>query len=431
MKKSKYLIHILFFVLTGLSGCKPEVPSLTTSDISDISTNLITISATGGGNITDDGGEPVIARGVCWSTSANPTIANSKTTDGSGSGSFASTLTGLSSGETYYVRAYATNTVGTSYGDEQSFTTNGWAKYSGNPVINPGSSSSWDKETVGLGSVIYYNSKYHMWYSGGSTVAGTLNPWKIGHATSDDGIAWTKDINNPVLVPGTSGSWDSHVVFLPQVVVINNTFHMWYTGHKGTSDYSKFQIGHATSPDGTAWTKDANNPVLTTGSAGTWDKSWINCGSVLYAGTKYHMWYSGCDSSGIGIKVGHATSIDGLTWTKDPANPVLVSLAPGKWDYPRVDFPYVLFDGAVYHMWYSGGSIPFQWKVGHATSTDGLNWTKDPENPVLSPSPSGTWDLHSVGVMSVLSSGVKYKMWYFGSESGVSTSIGYAEKPKN
>lgn len=205
---------------------------------------------------------------------------------------------------------------------------------------------------------------------------------------------------------------------------------MWYTGHKGTSGYRNFQIGHATSTDGSTWTKDANNPVLTMGSAGTWDKSWICLGSVLYDGTKYHLWYSGCDSSRVGVKMGHATSTNGLTWTKDPANPVLESLTAGNWDYSRIDYPSVLFDGAVYHMWYSGGSIPFKWKIGHATSTDGINWTKDTETPVLVPGPSGTWDSYSVAGMSVLSSGLKYKMWYFGSKLNVSTCIGYAEKPK-
>ncbi len=85
-------------------------------------TNISSVSATGGGNITD-GGSPVTARGVCWSTVANPTIADPKTTDGVGSGSFTSNITGLSQNTTYHVRAYATNSVGTSYGSDVTFTT--------------------------------------------------------------------------------------------------------------------------------------------------------------------------------------------------------------------------------------------------------------------------------------------------------------------
>ena len=78
-----------------------------------------------GGNVTSDGNLDVTARGVCWSTSPNPTISNSKTTDGTGTGSFTSNVTGLAEGTTYYVRAYATNSKGTAYGAEKSFTTNG------------------------------------------------------------------------------------------------------------------------------------------------------------------------------------------------------------------------------------------------------------------------------------------------------------------
>jgi Protein of unknown function (DUF1566) len=81
-------------------------------------------SAISGGNITSAGGAAVTARGVCWSTSSNPTIAlATKTTDGSGTGSFTSNLSGLSGGTTYYVRAYATNSGGTTYGAQISFTT--------------------------------------------------------------------------------------------------------------------------------------------------------------------------------------------------------------------------------------------------------------------------------------------------------------------
>ena len=95
------------------------LPNITTSNISSITKS----SAEGSGNITDDGGAPVTARGVCYSTSQNPTIANNKTSEGSGAGSFTSNLTGLTANTTYYVRAYATNSVGTAYGNQVTFTT--------------------------------------------------------------------------------------------------------------------------------------------------------------------------------------------------------------------------------------------------------------------------------------------------------------------
>ena len=95
------------------------IPTVTTAAV----TNVSSTAAASGGNVTSDGGDPVTARGVCWNTAASPTIANSKTTDGTGTGAFTSNLTGLLPVTTYYVRAYATNSVGTAYGNERSFTT--------------------------------------------------------------------------------------------------------------------------------------------------------------------------------------------------------------------------------------------------------------------------------------------------------------------
>ena len=97
----------------------PESPIVTTADVTDITQT----TAVSGGNITDDGGAAVTARGVCWSTSQNPTVSDNHTSDGNGTGSFTSNLTNLTANTTYYVRAYATNENGTSYGEQKSFTT--------------------------------------------------------------------------------------------------------------------------------------------------------------------------------------------------------------------------------------------------------------------------------------------------------------------
>jgi uncharacterized protein (TIGR02145 family) len=96
-----------------------NLANLTTIDLSSKTPS----SAMSGGNIIDDGGAPITARGVCWNTSQNPTITNSKTLDGTGAGIFTSNITGLTANTTYYVRAYATNSGGTAYGSEISFKT--------------------------------------------------------------------------------------------------------------------------------------------------------------------------------------------------------------------------------------------------------------------------------------------------------------------
>ena len=95
------------------------LPTVTTNTI----TNITQTAATGGGNVTNTGGSTVTARGVCWSTSHNPTISGNHTINGTGTGSFTSSITGLTSNTTYFVRAYATNGSGTAYGSEECFTT--------------------------------------------------------------------------------------------------------------------------------------------------------------------------------------------------------------------------------------------------------------------------------------------------------------------
>ncbi|MEJ7675203.1 MAG: hypothetical protein WKF59_21485 [Chitinophagaceae bacterium] len=94
------------------------MPILTTTTVSSITAT----SAITGGNISSDGGLPILSRGVVWSTSSNPTIAlSTKTIDGRGTGSFVSTLSGLNPDTTYFVRAYATTSLGTAYGNEVNF----------------------------------------------------------------------------------------------------------------------------------------------------------------------------------------------------------------------------------------------------------------------------------------------------------------------
>ena len=94
-------------------------PVIATTDYSNVTSNSFNI----GGNVTSDGGSSITARGVCWSTNQNPSITDSKTSDGIGSGIFTSLITGLLTGKTYYVRAYATNNIGTSYGSQITITT--------------------------------------------------------------------------------------------------------------------------------------------------------------------------------------------------------------------------------------------------------------------------------------------------------------------
>ncbi len=136
-----------------------SIPSLTTAEISTVTKT----TATSGGNITSDGGTPVIDRGICYSTNQNPTISDTKTTNGTGTGAYASNLTGLTAGTTYFVRAYATNNIGTAYGNELSFATS-----LGDPLTAPTNISAtpgdkevtikWDAGAGATGYNIYWST---------------------------------------------------------------------------------------------------------------------------------------------------------------------------------------------------------------------------------------------------------------------------------
>ena len=100
-------------------GCSYSIPVVETKSVDDVTG----VSATGRGAVMSDGGGSIIRRGMCWSTSPNPTINDNCSNSGIGQGPFTSEITGLASMTKYYVRAYATNSVGTGYGEQQSFTT--------------------------------------------------------------------------------------------------------------------------------------------------------------------------------------------------------------------------------------------------------------------------------------------------------------------
>jgi len=153
------------------NGNVPTTPVITTTFVSDISQS----TATSGGTITNDGGAPVTIRGICWSTSPNPTTSDKKTNDGSGIGSFVSNLTGMTSRTLYYARAYAINIAGTAYGDQKQFTTLSY------PLLNvPGNYQGWnpaDSSTV-IASM-NFNDKYegYLWFPDSAEFKYAIGSW--------------------------------------------------------------------------------------------------------------------------------------------------------------------------------------------------------------------------------------------------------------
>jgi len=155
-------------------------PTVTTTAITAITGS----SASSGGNVTADGGSSVTAYGVCWNTSETPISTGNHTSDGSGTGSFSSSIAGLATGTTYYARAYATNTNGTAYGSELSFTT------SSSPAPANPTSASATAPTIcnGYRTTLTANGAVGTvyWYTGscGGTQVATGNPITVSPTTS-------------------------------------------------------------------------------------------------------------------------------------------------------------------------------------------------------------------------------------------------------
>lgn len=158
----------------------------------------------------------------------------------------------------------------------------------------------------------------------------------------------------------------------------------------------------------------ASNPVIALGASGQWDDYWIGIRSIVLSGSTYYMYYHAWRSS-TQSKIGLATSSDGISWTKNGGNPIFDVGAALTWDDKAVSCPAVWIEGATWYMLYSGTNVATgKSQMGLATSTDGISWTKSGSNPVMSFGGVGTWDLQAIGVGSILKDGSTYYVYYTG-----------------
>lgn len=306
-----------------------------------------------------------------------------------------------------------------------------WVKYYANPIFQPGPAGSWEEISADCFTVGYYENKYWLWYVG---TPRSLN-CQIGLATSPDGLTWTRHPDNPILRLGPPGSWDSSILICQHILYdeAERLYKMWYVG--GTSA-GVFGIGYATSTDGVRWTKYAGNPVLATTEP--WEGTLIEGQTLLKRNGRYEMWYGGLAVGSDISYIGFATSTDGIHWTKHPGNPVISPDIgdPRPWDGYSVDTPDVYHDGTVYHMYYRGWRkrSGTSW-IGHATSPDGIRWTRDPANPVLlTASVGGVWDNFQIYRSRVFPAPappdprrfVVDRMWFTGRDYTLKSQVGLA-----
>jgi predicted GH43/DUF377 family glycosyl hydrolase len=315
-----------------------------------------------------------------------------------------------------------------------SFAQVNWTKDEGNPIMRS-VDYAWDYHMMSP-FVLKEGDVYKMWYTGINTF------YRIGYATSSDGITWSRDPGNPIIDVGTPGSWDDMGLIGPQIIFDGSTYHMWYGGWDGTlsEGENKFplniRLGYATSSDGINWDKYPGNPVMELGAEGSWDAQGMFGLSVMYKDSLFHLWYPGVN--GLKISIGYATSANGIDWEKDTLNsPVLEPGNSTEWDSLYVYFNNVLYnaDSAQFEMWYAGAVTNSVRHIGFATSPDGINWEKYSNNPVMSPGPED-WDSHRYSGTHVMLTDEGYKMWYggkgptpAGTDVPARVQIGYATAP--
>ncbi len=245
-----------------------------------------------------------------------------------------------------------------------------WEVYS-SPVLVPEGVGTWEGTSIGSPSVIVKDGHFEMYYHGGW-------PGKIGLATSDDGIHWEKSSRNPVLTPNPGIKWMSYNLFYPSIIYNGESYQMWFAGTSGVNWQDSWQIGYAESRDGYNWQIPADQPVVSLGSASSWKSQTILTPDVLLIENTYHMWYAGRTNPQIeDWRIGHATSSDGLTWTDDLNNPVFGLGPVDGFASGHVANPTLAVSSEGYHLWYSGarpGSPNIQ--IGLATSKDGVRWLR-------------------------------------------------------
>lgn len=262
-------ITLILFILL-IHSCKKDQPSppvITTIMISSITPT----TAISGGNVTSDGGAAVTSRGVCWSTTTNPTTAlSTKTANGTGKGIFTSSITGLTPGTTYYLKAYATNSAGTVYGNEIVFDTkeangniNDIIRIPGNPNTNFNqkilngyfvTSIAFDsKGNAWIGTfdkgLIKYNSNETIIYNSSNSLIQENKIWDIAVDSKDNIWIGCKglikfDGNNFMLYNPQNTPMPEDIVFS---IAIDSKDNIWFTS-------CVFREGGIVKFDGTTWT---------------------------------------------------------------------------------------------------------------------------------------------------------------------------------
>jgi hypothetical protein len=276
-----------------------------------------------------------------------------------------------------------------------------WQKAPSNPVLSltPG---SFDSQNIFAPAIAKHDSTYYLYYSGGPSGPLTGEDFinhQLGLATSTDGVHFTK-LGEPLLPLGVRDNFHATPTLLrnPQgdlQLDESGTWHLFFNGNRADD------VEHATSADGIHWTKDPLGPIYQNAYAP----------NILKVGDEYRMYYVHKPASG-NWQIHMATGPSIYSLQPSPANPILTQSQA--WESSNLFYPYVLQDNGVWTMFYAGYWTPGKTAMGTATSTDGVYWTKTPANPIFTPTPGSTYDSLYTSSQAVIRDGDVYRMFYAG-----------------
>ena len=302
----------------------------------------------------------------------------------------------------------------------------GWRKYENNPVIGEYGDFCFDNH------VLKVNGKFRMYFS-------WRTHYSIAYTESDDGFNWGE--RHVILSPRPEIEWEEDLN-RPAVDYRNGKFRMWYSSqttggfNKGKwvdsyieaskEDKGGSVIGYAESDDGINW-KRLDQPVLVPEKE--WEKASLMCPTILWNEQEqiYQMWYSGGGWFEPDA-IGYATSKDGRNWEKHPDNPGFKPNTANLWERAHVAGCQVVNENDWYYMFYIGYEDLFKSRIGLARSKDGISgWESHSENPIISAGLPGAWDCESIYKPFVFWDEMNDRwLMYFNARTGTTERIGIA-----
>ncbi|HNY01018.1 MAG TPA: choice-of-anchor J domain-containing protein [Bacteroidales bacterium] len=322
-----------------LATSSVAAPVLTTTAVASVTPT----GAVSGGTITSDGGSAITARGICWGTAVNPVVTGNHSTNGSGTGTFVSTITGLAAGTTYHIRAYATNANGTFYGNDLSFSTL-CVSITGLPFAENFSAAT----LPSCWSQVDHTGNGQVWTFGTMTGVSPL-PALTGSYTylNSDGYGSGYTQNADLVLP---------VFDLTGYTMVNLSFNHYfrsYTGSSGTVSYS--------TNNGSTWTTLATYTATTANPASV---TLAVSGAAMQSQVLFRWNYTGT--------YGYYWAVDDVQITGTACTPMPVSVTvSASQDTVCAGTPATFTATPV-----NGGTAPsYQWKINDGNATNAGNAT--------------------------------------------------------